>query len=171
MVHYINSLLPDEIIIVELMFNVLTLAIHMEFKMLQVNASDIEICKDEHIIQKRSLKSERKKKLESEIEAAGNDMVKKTKIETRRSSCDNCGRSLACRSSLSRHKRKCKSDFTLMWNGKSWETRSSDVHYKLNLGRDLSNLLERGAIKDDALNSCQIECIQMYKALFVNVES
>ena len=133
--------------------------------------SDIEISKDENIKQK-SLKSERKKKLEAEIEAAGNDMVKKTKIETRRRSCDNCGRSLACQSSLSRHKRKRKVDFTLkimMWNGKSQET--NDVHYKLNLGRDMADLLERGVIKKEDLTRTQIECIQMYKALFKNVES
>ena len=92
----------------------------MEFKRSKMDlTSDIEISKDENIKQKRGLKSERKRKLEAEIEAAGNDMVKKTKIETRRRSCDNCGRSLACRSSLSRHKRKCKGDFTptiMMWN-------------------------------------------------------
>ena len=78
---------------------------------------------------------------------------------------------LKSRCDTDRKKAECCQVNTLMWNGKSWETRSSDIHYKLNLGRDLSNLLERGAIKDDALNSCQIECIQMYKALFVNVES
>ena len=58
----------------------------------------------------------------------------------------------------------------LKWNGTSWETRSKNITYQMNLGRDLSNLLERGAIKDDALNSCQREYIQMYKTLFKNDE-
>ena len=98
---------PDEIIIVKLIFNVLTSATQkrdMEFKRLKMDlTSDIEISKDENIKQIRSLKSERKKKLEAEIEAVDNGMVETMKIETRRISCDNCGRSLACRSSLSRH--------------------------------------------------------------------
>ena len=92
----------------------------MESKRLKMDLiSDKENSKDENIKQKRGLKSERKRKLGAEIEAAGNDMLKKTKIETRWRSCDNCVRSLACRLSLSRHKRKCKGDFTptiMMWN-------------------------------------------------------
>ena len=58
----------------------------------------------------------------------------------------------------------------LKWNGTSWETRSKNITYQMNLGRDLSNLLERGAIKDDALNCCQREYLQMYKTLFKSVE-
>ena len=121
---------------------------------------------NENIKQKRPLKSERKKKLEAD----GTRM----KVETKRRLCDNCGRSLAGRSSLCRHKKTCKGDFTptfMMWNGKSWGTSLSDVHYKLNLGRDMADLLERAVIKKEDLTRTQMEYIQMYKALFKNIES
>ena len=123
---------------------------------------------------KRSLKSERKKKIEVEIRADGNGMVETMKIETKRRLCDNCGRSLAGRSSLCRHKKTCKGDFApaiMIWNGKSWEMKPIDVHYKLNLGRDMADLLEREVIKKEDLTRTQMECIQMYKALFKKVES
>ena len=55
----------------------------------------------------------------------------------------------------------------LKWNGKCWETTNKDIHYRLNIGRDLLSLLEKGAIKEDALNSSQKEYIQMYKNLFI----
>ena len=142
----------------------------MECKRLKMDLiSDKENSKDEYIKQKRNLKSERKKKLKAEIEADGETM----KIETKRRFCDNCGRGLADRSSLCRHKKTCKGDFTpaiMMWNGKSWEMKSIDVHYKLNLGRDMADLLEREVIKKEDLTRTQMECIQMYKALFKNVE-
>ena len=54
----------------------------------------------------------------------------------------------------------------LKWNGKSWETKSTNVHYKMNLGRDLSDLLQRRAIKEEALNSKQRDYIRMYNSLF-----
>ena len=47
----------------------------------------------------------------------------------------------------------------LKWNGKCWETTNKDIHYRLNLGRDLCSLVEKGAIKEDALNSSQKEYI------------
>ena len=146
----------------------------MESKRLKMDLiSDKENSKDENIKQKRNLKSERKKKLKAEIEADGNGMIETMKIETKRRLCDNCGRSLAGRSSLSRHKKTCKGDFTpviMMWNGKSWNMKAIDVHYKLNLGRDMADLLEREVIKKEDLTRTQMECIQMYKSLFKNVE-
>ena len=145
----------------------------MECKRLKMDASDIEICKDENIKQKRNLKSERKKKLKAEIEADGNGMIETMKIKTKRRLCDNCGRCLADRSSLCRHKKTCKGDFNpaiMMWNGKSWEMKPVDVHHKLNLGRDMADLLDREVIKKEDLTRTQMECIQMYKALFKNVE-
>ncbi len=104
----------------------------------------------------------------------------------RRHLCDRCGKRYASYQSLWNHRNRiCKrvikpvsqdvSDYKyvkptiLKWNGKSWETRSKNVRYQMNLGRDLSNLLERGAIKEDALNCSQKEYIQMYKTLFNNL--
>ena len=101
--------------------------------------------------------------------------------------CVKCGKTYASYQSLWKHKNRiCKRSnkpvsqvvsnykyvkpIILKWNGTSWETRSKNITYQMNLGRDLSNLLERGAIKDDALNSCQREYIQMYKTLFKSVE-
>ena len=101
--------------------------------------------------------------------------------------CVKCGKTYASYQSLWKHKKRiCKRSnkpvgqvvsnykyvkpIILKWNGTSWETRSKNITYQMNLGRDLSNLLERGAIKDDALNSCQREYIQMYKTLFKSVE-
>ena len=55
----------------------------------------------------------------------------------------------------------------LKWNGKCWETMNKDIHYRLNLGRDLCSLVEKGAIKEEVLNSSQKEYIQMYKNLFI----
>ena len=98
----------------------------------------------------------------------------------RRRLCDSCGKYLASSQSLWNHKRRCReliqskekvpiSEFIrptiLRWNGRYWETRSNNLHYQMNLGRDLSNLLDRGAIKDDSLNSTQREYIRMYKSL------
>ena len=97
--------------------------------------------------------------------------------------CVKCGKTYASYQSLWKHKNRSNKPvdqdvsnykyvkpIILKWNGTSWETRSKNITYQMNLGRDLSNLLERGAIKDDALNSCQREYIQMYKTLFKSVE-
>ena len=107
----------------------------------------------------------------------------------RRYLCDGCSKKYASSQSLWNHKKricqraesfdrlrrdiatfnnKCVKPITLKWNGRSWETRSKDIPYQMNLGRDLSNLLERGAIKDDSLNSTKRENIQMYKSLFLD---
>ena len=97
--------------------------------------------------------------------------------------CDGCGKGFVRSQSLWNHKnRRLKPQvaspsgggggaepLTLSWNGKSWQRcGSKNLCYRLNLGRDLSNLLERGAIKDDSLNSTQKEYIEMYKSLFLD---
>ena len=81
--------------------------------------------------------------------------------------CDRCDKNFANHRSLWGHKKRgCRIEPTILrWNGKSWET-SKNMHYRINLGRDLSSLLERGAIKEEALNSTQRKYIQMYKSLF-----
>ena len=84
--------------------------------------------------------------------------------------CDRCDKNFANHRSLWGHKKRiCQRHIEptiLKWNGKSWETKTANMHYQLNLGRDLSDLLERGAIKEEALNSTQRKYIQMYKSLF-----
>ena len=114
----------------------------------------------------------------------------------RRRSCNSCGKSLTCRSSLCRHHKTCKKTafkavqtskpslaspvvrainrdktikLCLKWNGTSWETKSKKyLHYRMGIGRDLCNLLAKGAIKEGALNSTQNEYVQMYKSLFLD---
>ena len=94
--------------------------------------------------------------------------------------CEKCGKILANRQSLWKHKqihlpensKIPKKNATiarihLKWNGKCWETMNKDIHYRLNLGRDLCSLVEKGAIKEEVLNSSQKEYIQMYKNLFI----
>ena len=90
--------------------------------------------------------------------------------------CEICGKILSNRQSLWKHKqihlpekmsKKNATRIHLKWNGKCWETTNKDIYYRINLGRDLCSLIERGAIKEDALNSSQKEYIQMYKNLFI----
>ena len=109
--------------------------------------------------------------------------------------CDKCEKTLASYKSLWQHKKTCKFNNThaktdtaiytwrkpaaqventipsiqLKWNGKCWESdvNKRDIHYRLNLGRDLFSLLERGAMKEDALNCTQREYVNMYKKLFI----
>ena len=92
--------------------------------------------------------------------------------------CEKCGKILGSRQSLWNHKQRHLSEkmlkkndkigrIHLKWNGKCWETKNKDIHYRLNLGRDLCSLVEKGAIKEEVLNSSQKEYIQMYKNLFI----
>ena len=57
---------------------------------------------------------------------------------------------------------------TFKWDGDSW--RSSDnlpnELYKVQLGRDLDNLIKKGAIKEDVLTCRQIENVNLYRKLF-----
>ena len=89
--------------------------------------------------------------------------------------CKESDKIFASRQTLGVHKRRSKTEcgekrvpsMHLKWNGKGWETLNRDIHYQLNLGRDLSSLLKRAAIKEDALNNKQKEYIRMYKDLFI----
>ena len=58
-------------------------------------------------------------------------------------------------------------NLVLTWNGSSWETKDNETRYRLNLGRDLSTLIDNGAIQKDRMNTKQKECIQMYYSLFI----
>ena len=85
--------------------------------------------------------------------------------DKRRRTCGKCLKTYSCRQTLWQHKQMCGVIIHLKWNGKCWETK--DTRYQLNLGRDLSSLLERGAIKEEVLNSTQKKYIRMYKTLFI----
>ena len=83
--------------------------------------------------------------------------------------CDGCGKIFSTRSNACRHKRNCSGRIPILkleWNGSAWIKSSNRFYYRLQLGRNLVNLLEKGAIKEDALNSSQREYITMYKSLF-----
>ena len=105
--------------------------------------------------------------------------------------CEKCEKTLSSNHSLWRHKKTCKNglkrkrsdedehapvkikadnipsnDKTLTWNGKSWKTENESLRFQLNLGRDLSSILERGALSENDFNDMQNESINMYKALF-----
>ena len=129
-----------------------------------------------------SMNNVERNKVEREIpgENSTDKLIKRRR--QRRRLCNDCCKELSCRQALWKHRKTCKDvlvrmseetpnhkyikPITLKWNGRSWESRSKNLYYQMNLGRDLSNLLERGAIKDDALNSSQREYIRMYKSLF-----
>ena len=111
---------------------------------------------------------------------ANSSAVTSSGVVKRKFVCDGCGKGFVSAQSLWNHKnRRLKPQLasssggaeplTLSWNGKSWQRcGSKNLCYRLNLGRDLSNLLERGATKDDSLNSTQKEYIEMYKSLFLD---
>ena len=57
----------------------------------------------------------------------------------------------------------------LQWDGESWKRVSAGdekLYYRVRLGRDLCNLIDRDAIKEDVLNSTQAEYVAMYRQLF-----
>ena len=104
---------------------------------------------------------------------------------TKRITCKRCNKKYASHQSLSNHRKICSARESMLsrrcgvddpikskleWNGKYWKTRNTNLHYQINLGRDLSSLLEREAIKEDALNDMQRESIIMYNALFQNIK-
>ena len=84
--------------------------------------------------------------------------------------CDTCNKKLSSYHSLWRHKKHyCKArlpTLKLEWNGNTWMKSSNRLYYRLQLGRNLFNLIEKGAIKADVLNSTQKEYVEMYKKLF-----
>ena len=93
----------------------------------------------------------------------------RNKIDTK-CLCKACGKVFSERSNLSRHKRYCKDrvpTLKLEWNGDKWVNSDNRFYYRLQLGRNLFNLIEKGAIKDDDLNCTQREYVKMYKKLFI----
>ena len=57
---------------------------------------------------------------------------------------------------------------TLKWDGESWRSTDTLANqlYKVKLGRDIDNLLKKGAIREDVLSCRQIENLNMYRKLF-----
>ena len=105
--------------------------------------------------------------------------------------CEKCEKTLSSYHSLWRHKKTCKNDLkrkrndddeqvpvkikannipsndkTLRWNGSCWKTENESLRYQLNLGRDLTSILERRALNENEFNDMQKESINMYKALY-----
>ena len=90
-----------------------------------------------------------------------------------------CGEKFLPHESLSQHQEVCSqainahkfiaadTQLVLEWNGSSWETKDSESRYHLNLGRNLSTLMENEAIQKDRVNTKQKECIQMYHSSFI----
>ena len=121
-----------------------------------------------------------RKILQGETNSSAAAVVATSGVVKRKFVCDGCGKGFVSAQSLWNHKnRRLKPQLasssggaeplTLSWNGKSWQQcGSKNLCYRLNLGRDLSNLLERGAIKDYSLNSTQKEYIEIYKSLFLD---
>ena len=73
-----------------------------------------------------------------------------------------------CSRAISAHKFiAADTHLVLEWNGSSLVTKDSESRYQLNLGRDLSTLMENGAIQKDRLNTKQKVCVQMYYSLFI----
>ena len=85
-------------------------------------------------------------------------------------SCKACGKVLSQFSALYRHKKHhCKARIPILkleWNGSTWVKSDNRFFYRLQLGRNLYNLIEKGAIKDDVLNCAQRKYVNMYKSLF-----
>ena len=84
--------------------------------------------------------------------------------------CKPCGKVLSQFSALYRHKKHhCKARIPILkleWNGSTWVKSDNRFFYRLQLGRNLYNLIEKGAIKDDVLNCAQRKYVNMYKSLF-----
>ena len=84
--------------------------------------------------------------------------------------CKACGKTFSERSNVSRHKKRhCKArppTLKLEWNGDRWANSDNRFFYRLQLGQNLFNLIEKGAIKEDVLNCTQKEYLNMYKNLF-----
>ena len=90
-----------------------------------------------------------------------------------------CGEKFLTHESFYQHQEKCSrainaqkftssnTKLVLEWNGSSWETKDNEPRYHLNLGRDLSTLVENGVIQKDRLDTKQKECIHMYHSLFI----
>ena len=86
--------------------------------------------------------------------------------------CKPCGKFFTRTDALYRHKTyHCNErilTLKLEWNGESWVKSNQRSYYRLQLGRNLFNLIEKGAINADVLNSTQKEYVNMYKKLFTD---
>ena len=86
--------------------------------------------------------------------------------------CKPCGKFFTRTDALYRHKTyHCNErilTLKLEWNGESWVKSNQRSYYRLQLGRNLFNLIEKGAITADVLNSTQKEYVNMYKKLFID---
>ena len=114
----------------------------------------------------RSMSETRAVKIKRDEPSTGQDETRKKFYAT----CKACGKVFSERSNLSRHKRYCKDrvpTLKLEWNGDKWVNSDNRFYYRLQLGRNLFNLIEKGAIKDDDLNCTQREYVKMYKKLFI----
>ena len=84
--------------------------------------------------------------------------------------CKPCGKLFSQVNALYRHKKHhCKAripTLKLEWNGDRWVNSDNRFYYRLQLGQNLYNLIEKGAIKEDVLNCTQKEYLNMYKKLF-----
>ena len=100
--------------------------------------------------------------------------VLQTVHKSSRRTCEKCFKTYSSRQTLWKHKHRSKvgceeqraPSIHLTWNGKCWKTENESLRYQLNLGRDLSLILERGALSENDFNDMQNETINMYKALF-----
>ena len=106
-------------------------------------------------------------KMKRDEPSSGRDETRKKFDAT----CKACGKVFSERSNVSRHKKRhCKArqpTLKLEWNGDKWVNSDNRFYYRLQLGRNLFNLIEKGAIKDDNLNCTQREYAKMYKKLFI----
>ena len=115
---------------------------------------------------------------------------KRTKCNKSRNKCDVCGATFSFFNTLIRHKlvhcdqRSSNSSSSssssrgsgreaitlhLKWDGESWAINNvieRNLYYRVRLGRDLHNLLDKQAIKEESLNYSQVECVSMYRKLF-----
>ena len=84
--------------------------------------------------------------------------------------CKPCGKLFSQVNALYRHKKHyCKArlpTLKLEWNGDRWMISDNRYYYRLQLGQNLFNLIEKGAIKEDVLNCTQKLYLDMYKKLF-----
>ena len=96
------------------------------------------------------------------------------KNPVKKNTCKTCRKVFTRTDALHRHKTyHCKErplTLKLEWNGEYWEKKGNQrTHYRLQLGRNLFNLIEKGAIKADVLNSTQKKYVDMYKELHTEV--
>ena len=105
--------------------------------------------------------------LQNDQDASGSDDVKTVGPKI---TCNGCGKFFARTYCLYRHRYYCKAliqTLKLEWNGESWMKTNHRIYYQLQLGHNLINLIEKGAVKEDDLNCTQREYVKMYKKLFI----